>query len=51
MTGTRQGALKAKKTRIARYGKNVYSEMGKKGGNPILLAIREKKKQESHLTA
>lgn len=32
MSGTKKGGLKAKATNIARYGKNYYSEMGRKGG-------------------
>jgi len=52
MPGTKQGAIKAKKTRLERYGKDYYHRIGSLGGNPILLAIREaKKKQESQLPA
>lgn len=49
MPGTKQGGLKAKKTMLDRYGKDYYQRIGNKGGNPFLLAIRDKKKQESQL--
>ena len=49
MPGTKEGALKAKQTRLKKYGKDVFSRMGKKGGNPVLLAQREAKiKREGH---
>lgn len=52
MPGTKEGAKKAKKTRLERYGKDYYQRIGRMGGNPILMAIHEaKKKQESQLPA
>ena len=32
MSGTKEGGLKAKATNMARYGKDYYREMGRKGG-------------------
>ena len=32
ISGTKEGGLKASKTNIARYGKDYYAEMGRKGG-------------------
>ena len=43
MPGTKAGAKKAIKTKLAKYGKNHFKEIGKKGGNPALLSIKEKK--------
>lgn len=35
MAGTKQGAIKAKKTIFEKYGKNYFVELGKKsGGKP-----------------
>lgn len=33
MSGNREGGLKAAKTNIEKYGKDFYSEMGRKGGS------------------
>lgn len=53
MSGTRAGGLKAAKTNKAKYGKDFYREMGRKGGknghtggfaaNPALAAIAGRK--------
>ncbi len=43
MPGTKAGAKKAKKTRLERYGKDYYQRIGKMGGNPLLLQIRDAK--------
>ncbi len=51
MPGTKKGGIKAKQTMIQRYGKDYYHQIGEKGGNPVLLAIRDAKKQESCLPA
>lgn len=32
MSGTRAGGLKAAATNVAKYGKDYYSRMGRKGG-------------------
>ena len=32
MTGTREGALKARETNLKRHGKNFYKKIGRKGG-------------------
>lgn len=45
MAGTKEGGLKAKQTVIQRYGKDFYKKAGSKGGNPILLAIRDKQRE------
>jgi hypothetical protein len=37
MAGTRKGALKAVRTKKARYGKNIFRITGRRGGNPMLL--------------
>ena len=42
--GTRKGALKATQTKLKRYGKDYFKQMGKKGGNPVLLAQRDAKR-------
>lgn len=48
MPGTKDGARKATQTKLKRYGKDFFSRMGKKGGNPVLLEQRaEKVKRES----
>lgn len=37
MGQTKKGARKAVKTMRERYGRNIFKEIGRKGGNPILL--------------
>ena len=46
MSGTKKGGLKAKKTTVERYGKDFYRKAGSKGGNPLLMAMRDKKTAE-----
>ncbi|MBI2857645.1 MAG: hypothetical protein HYX90_01095 [Chloroflexi bacterium] len=47
MAGNRKGGLKAKRTMLDRYGKDYYRRIGNKGGNPMLLAIRDRRKEGS----
>jgi len=44
MPGNKKGGLKAKRTMLERYGKDYYQKIGSMGGNPILLAIRDRKR-------
>ena len=37
MGQTKKGARKAVKTMLARYDRNIFKEIGRKGGNPALL--------------
>ena len=48
MPGTREGALKGKRTKLERYGKDYYHRIGKMGGNPLLLQIRDAKLKEAN---
>lgn len=41
MPGTRKGARKARDTRYARYGRNTYRKMGRKGGKSTARRWKE----------
>ena len=49
MAGNKKGGLKTKKTILQRYGKDYYHRIGKKGGNPVLIAQRDAKKSKASL--
>jgi hypothetical protein len=48
MPGTSENARRAAITKKKRYGKYYFHRLGKLGGNPLLLKVREEKLHECH---